>query len=423
MASLSGSASIGKWLKLANYKITKAVQVDSVGPGSYSVAPNLILRVKPTGARSWVFRYQSNGQIAEIGLGKAGLKERGLGEARELAEKMRAAIRAGSDPRAILRPKHDPSALTFKAYSEHYIQHLRNTARSGTARNSKAVEQWASTLSKWAYPYIGEKRPSEITYRDLQTLITQNGLAALPETQKRVRQRLKVILDEAAKEEGEPQRYNPALSVKLDRRPFESIKHHPAASWHDVPAIMAELRKKDTTSALLLRFSILTAARSGEARGAVWSEIDLTSKTWAVPAERMKARRAHRVPLNDEAIAVLNIMADRKHPRSGERIFPGAQGGLLSDVAVNKTLAIAVSGAGIADHVTAHGFRSSFRQWIAEATNFSPEAAELALAHTPKDKVQAAYQRSDLFETRVTIMASWCEFVGDGAGNNVLSVE
>lgn len=396
---------------MAGLKITKALQVDSVGAGSYSAAPNLILRVKPTGARSWVFRYQSGGKVAEVGLGKAGTKERGLGEARELAEKMRAAVRNGADPKTVLKPKHDPAAMTFKIYAEHYIGHLRGTARNGKTRNSKAVEQWPSTLAKWVYPHIGDKRPAEITYRDIQSVLTRKGLAELPETQKRVRQRIKVILDEASKEENEPHRYNPALSFKLDRRAHDSIKHHAAADWRDIPGIMAKLREKDTTSALLLRFSILTAARSGEARGAMWAEIDLEAAAWVIPADRMKARRLHRVPLCPEAVVILKTMAERKHAKAPGRVFPGAQGGLISDVAVAKTLKLAARDAGLDAHMTAHGFRSSFRQWGAEATSYSPEGLELALAHTPKDKVQAAYQRSDLFDSRKIIMKAWADYL------------
>lgn len=396
---------------MAGKKGLTALQVDKLGPGSYTDEANLILRVKPTGARSWVFRYQSGGKIAEIGLGKAGKNERGLAEARELAAQMRAAVRNGVDPKTVLKPKHDPAAMTFKVYAGHYIDYLRATPRNGKTRNDKAVEQWPSTLEKWVYPHIGDKRPADITYRDVQAVLTQKGkagakgLADLPETQKRVRQRIKVILDEAAKEENEPHRYNPALSFKLESRPHDSVKHHAAAPWQDVPTIMASLRKKASTSALLLRFSILTAARSGEARGALWSEIDLDAATWTLPKERMKAGRLHRVPLCEEAIAILKVMAERKHVKSPERVFPGAQGGLISDVAINKTLHAAAAG------VTAHGFRSSFRQWVAEATSFSPEAAELALAHTPKDKVQAAYQRSDLFDARKIIMKAWGDFV------------
>tara|TARA_R110000796_G_scaffold14011_10_gene45341 strand:+ start:24585 stop:25808 length:1224 start_codon:yes stop_codon:yes gene_type:complete len=398
-------------LAMAGKKVTTARQIDTVLAGSYSAAPNLILRVKPTGARSWVFRYQSEGKVAEIGLGKAGTRERGLAEAREYADNMRAAIRNGDDPRSILKPRHDPGALTFKASAEHYIGLLRTTKRKGKPRNQKAVNQWPSTLAKWVYPKLGDKRPADITYRDIQSVLTQTALAELPETQKRVRQRVKVILDEAAKEENEPHRYNPAASFKLEPRDPDSIKHHAAAPWAEVPAIYAQLCERDSTSALLLRWSILTAARSGEARGCVWDEIDRDAAIWTVPAERMKARKEHSIPLSAEALAVLNIMAGRKHP-STNRVFPGASGGLLSDVAVNKTLH------SIRDGVTAHGFRSSFRMWGADNTNFAPEALELCLAHANPNKVEAAYQQSNLFEIRTSIIKSWSEFlVGNKAGN------
>ena len=225
-----------KWRKW-QVKRTAARQIDTAEAGSYSAAANLILRVKPTGSRSWVFRYTSNGKAVEIGLGKAGTKERGLAEARELAERMQAALRNGVDPKTILKPKHDASALTFRHYANSYIKQLRATPRHGKPRNVKAVDQWAATLTKWAFDYkavgasagFGDKRPVEITYGDVKALLTQRSLAALAETQKRMKQRIGVILAEAAKEEGEPHRYNPATAFKLETRKPDSIRRHAAA--------------------------------------------------------------------------------------------------------------------------------------------------------------------------------------------------
>lgn len=340
---------------------------------------------------------------------------------------MRAALRKGENPRTLLEPKHDPAALTFRAYAERYIAYLRTTQRKGKLRNSKAVDQWPSTLAKWVYPHkgvgaslaFGDKRPGDITYGDVKAALTQRGLPELAETQKRVRQRIRVVLDEAAKEEGEPHRHNPALSFKLEPRGADTIKHHAAASWQDVPAVMAALRLKDSTSALLLRFSILTAARSGEARGALWAEIDLTTALWTIPASRMKGGKLHAVPLSAEALAILKIMADKKAEavadkkvEESDRVFPGARGGLISDVAVAKTLRAVLPG------VTAHGFRSSFREWGSENTNFPREALELALAHINPNKVEAAYQRSGLVEIRVKIMAAWADYL-NGSSNIV----
>lgn len=386
---------------MAEINLLSDRKVTSAKAGFHADGGNLYLRVTETGSKSWVFRYQSEGKVKQLGLGAT--KARTLKAAREVAAKMRAALANGDDPALVLKPKFDPDAMTFKRYAEAYIEHLRTARLKGKPRNTKAVEQWPSTLAKWVYPKLGAMRPSAITYGDVRATLTQAGLAALPETQKRVRQRIKVILDEAAKEEGEPHRYNPALSFKLEKRDPASIKNHAAAPFAEVPTIMAALRAKDSTSALLLRFSILTAARSGEARGALWAEIDLEGATWAIPASRMKAGRPHRVPLSDEALAVLKVMAGRKHPDT-DRVFPGALGGLISDVAINKTLH------GIMAGVTAHGFRSSFRQWGAEKTNFSREALELALAHTNPNKVEGVYQRSDLFEVRKPIMKAWAEY-------------
>ena len=168
---------------------------------------------------------------------------------------------------------------------------------------------------------------------------------------------------------------------------------------------MSALRNKDFLSAYCLRFTILTAARSGEARGALWSEINLRTKVWTIPASRMKAEREHRVPLCDEAMEILTKMQQWRID-DAERVFTGTRGGLLSDVAVNKTLH------SIAPNVTVHGFRSSFRQWGAETTSFPSAVLELALAHVNKDKVEEAYQRSDLFERRGELMSSWGSYCG-----------
>lgn len=405
---------------MAGKKITAARQVDTAEAGSYSAAPNLLLKVKPTGARSWVFRYQSNSKVVEIGLGKAGTKERGLGEARDIAEKMRAAVRNGTDPKTVLKPKHDAAALTFKHFAEGYIEQLRVTLLHGKARNVKAVDQWPSTFKKWVYDHkavgasvgFGDKRPGEITYGDVKAVLTQRGLAALAETQKRVKQRIGVILEDAAKEEGEPHRYNPAHAFKLETRKASSVKHHASAPPEEIPAIMAELRKSVSTSARLLRWSILTACRSGEARGALWAEID--GDVWDIPGDRMKAGERHRVPLCGEALEILDAMRAKRvndHPR----IFPGERGGLLSDVAVAKVLKRVKPG------VTAHGMRASFRQWGAKQRGMSREALELALAHTNPNKVEGAYQYDDLFDLRNEIMKVWGGYCGGNPeGDNVI---
>ncbi|HEY0011507.1 MAG TPA: integrase arm-type DNA-binding domain-containing protein [Allosphingosinicella sp.] len=365
-------------------------------PGLYADGSNLYLRLTETGAKSWIFRYSANGKVRQLGLGS--YPARSLKAAREVAADMRAALASGDDPATILKPKHDPAAMTFRLYAADFIE-----AKRREFSNGKHAAQWPSTLERYVYAHIGDLKPSEVTYRHIEKIMCQPDLAGKRETLSRVRQRVQVILEYAAHREGEPHRYNPALSFKLPKRKPTDVRHHAHAPWQEVPAIMAALRLKRATTAMLLRFSILTAARSMEARGALWQEIDLDQAVWLIPAERMKARRPHRVPLSEEAVALLTIMAERKVEGS-DRVFPGERGGLLSDVAINKTLHAIKQG------VTAHGFRASFREWAAEATTFAREAVELCLAHTNPNRVEAAYQRSDLFEPRKAIMKSWADF-------------
>ena len=409
-------------------QITNANQVDAEGPGSYSAAPNLILRVKPTGARSWVFRYQSGGSVKEIGLGKAGRKERGLAEARDLAELMRRDIREGRNPKLRVSAKYDATAKTFADYAANVIE-----VKQDECRNGKHLKQWQSTLDEYCsgkhrgVPNIAAMQPKEITYLDIEAVLKQRALRNVDgslkaETQRRLRQRIAAILKKAAVAEGEPHRFNPAEFYELPKRKRGSVEnHHPAAPWQDCPAIYAALLDKDATSALALRWSILTAARSGEARGALWAEIE--GDLWSIPPERMKMHRQHIVPLCDDALAILAIMAERNPSKEG-KIFPGERGGLISDVAVNKSLALAVKTAGVDAKVTAHGFRSSFRDWIAEETEFSSQAAEWALAHK-QGKVEGSYQRASLLDKRKVIMKSWNDYLQSNANNrdNIVKFE
>jgi integrase len=400
-------------------KITNARQIDSVPPRSYTVAENLILRVKPNGSRSWVFRYAAHGKVKEIGLGKAGTKERGLGEAKELAEKMRAAVRNGSDPRTVLKPKHDPSAQTFRWHASRYIEGREADHKAGRHKNrsAKHLAQWTSTLARYAYPHIGDLLPKDIGYAHIEDMARSKDLAAKAETKYRVIQRVKVVLDEAADHDHDHSRFNPAARylTKL-KRDSRDVAHHPYAPVEAVPALYAALTAKDATSALALRWSILTACRSGEARGALWSEID--GDMWAIAATRMKAGRPHSVWLSDEAQSILEVMRER-NPKQEGRIFPGPQGGLISDVAINKVLSgVVVKVLGEGAKATAHGFRTSFRTWGAEAdAKFSPEALELCLAHIEANKVVAAYNRATMDAERMRILKAWSDYCSGSQDN------
>ena len=355
----------------------------------------LYLRVTAPGSASWFFRVKSNGKVFQKAIGP--VSGWTLATARKKAAAMMQALAEGLDPASELRPKHDPGALTFAAYAADFI-----AGKKADHRSSKAHAQWHSTINAYCGQIAG-KRPGEITYRDIELIVAQPKLSGKRETASRVLQRVRNILDYAAKREADPGRFNPALAVRLPKRKPGEVKHFAAAPYADVPAIVASLREKDSTSALVLRWSVATAARSGNARGALWAHIDLAEAMWNIPGDHMKGGLPHRVPLNAEAQAVLELA--KAKAGSSRRLFPGPQGGLISDVAINKTLHA------IYPNITAHGFRSSFRQWGAEQTSYPAEALEFCLAHIQSNKVVAAYQRSDLFDIRVKVMEDWSTYI------------
>lgn len=383
-------------------ELLAARQVDTLEAGFHSDGGNLYLRVKDTGARSWVFRYKLAGKVTELGIGSKG--DRSLAQARKLAGEMRTALADGKNPAELLS-RRDTKAMTFADYAVELIE-----AKRPEWRNAKHALQWAATLQTYAYPSIGGKLPADVSLADVKAILLPMW-ATKTETATRLRQRIEAVLDNAAVHEKAHGRYNPARwkgnldQVLPNARKVTKRVHHAAAPYDDVPRILSALRDKDFVSAYCLRFTILTAARSGEARGALWNEIDLTAKTWTIPAHRMKADKLHRVPLSDEAMQILTKMQEWRINDS-ERIFAGERGGLLSDVSVNKMLH------SIAPDVTVHGFRSSFRDWGAETTAYPSAVLEAALAHVNQNHVEAAYQRSDLFERRRELMQAWCSYCG-----------
>ena len=378
-------------------EIIAPISVKSLPTGFHADGGNLYLRVKDTGARSWVFRYKQAGKVTELGLGAT--SSRSLKQARELASKMRTAVKEGKNPAPLVKTKQELEAKTFQDYALELI----DTKRSGW-RNAKHAQQWVNTLEQFAYPKIGNKLPANISLADVKSILLDMW-ATKTETAVRLRGRIEAVLDYAIVHE-DADRRNPARwKGNLDKvlpppRKVTKVIHHPSANYIDVPNIMSRLREKDTTSAYNLRFTILTAARSGESRGALWSEIDLNKKVWTIPAERMKAGREHKVPLCDEAIEILETMK-KWNIKNSNIIFMGGRETYITDVAINKTLKA------INPDVTVHGFRSSFRVWGAETTSTPSAVLELALAHVNQNEVEAAYQRSDLFERRRELMTVW----------------
>jgi integrase len=394
---------------MAKIKLLTAREIGTLPPGFHSDGGNLYLRVRDSNSRSWVFRYKQAGKVIELGLGP--VADRSLLQARELAGRMRTELADGKDPAALVRVKWDSTKKTFKDCAQELIE-----SKSKGWRNVKHVQQWGNTLEQYAYPTIGDKAPSDVSLADVKAILLPMW-ATKTETATRLRQRIEAVLDYAAVHENDQSRSNPArwkgvLDKVLPKPSAVTAKvHHPAMPYAELPAFMSVLREKDSLSAYNLRFTILTAARSGEARGAMWSEIDMDSRTWTIPAKRMKAKREHKVPLSEEAMEILTKMQQWRLENS-DRVFPGARGGLLSDVAVNKTLHA------IAPNVTVHGFRSSFRDWGAETTAFPSAVLEISLAHVNSNKVEAAYQRSDLFERRVELMLAWGRYCAN-TGNVV----
>ncbi len=399
---------------MAKIKLLTTRQINTLSAGFHSDGGNLYLRVRDTGSRSWVFRYKRRekrddkvlDKVIEIGLGAVG--SRTLSQAREIAGSMRAAIVNGRDPVTLVRVKRDGTVMTFRDCALALI----DAKRSGW-RNARHAQQWENTLAQYAYPSIGDKLPVEVSLADIKAILLPMW-ATKTATAARLRQRIEAVLDYAAVHDGSDRRNPARWKGNLDKILPAAGKvtkriHHAAAPHTDVPRIMSVLRNKDSLSAYCLRFIILTAARSGEARGALWNEINLNERVWIIPGSRMKAEREHRVPLCDEVMKILAKMQQWRID-DAKLVFPGMRSGLLADVSVNRTLHT------IAPKVTVHGFRSSFSEWGAETTRYPSAVLEMALAHVNSNQVEAAYQRSNLFERRIELMSAWgsyCANIGN----------
>lgn len=369
-------------------------------PGMHAVGEvaGLYLRVAASGARSWALRTTVGARRCELGLG--GYPSVSLAQARERARKTLARIRdEGADPAAERRAARACAPWTFQRTAEAYISTHR-----AQWRNAKHAQQWGNTLGKYVYPEFGAKHVRDVTKADVLSVV-EPLWATKHETAARLRSRIELVLRWAMLRHYRPEGPNPA-EAKLLGLPRASAlarpRHHAALGIDDMHALMLRLRQAQGMGARALEFVVLTAARSGEVRGALWSEIDEAAGVWCIPAERMKAARAHRVPLCTRALALLGAL-----PRFVDcpLVFPSARGSALSDM----TLTAVLRRLGVA--ATVHGFRSTFRDWAAERTSTPPEIAELALAHSIGTKTVEAYLRSDLFERRAELMQRWQRFL------------
>lgn len=376
-------------------------------PGFVSVGgvPGLSLQISPSGSRSWVLRVKVGMKRRDMGLGAyPGVT---LAQARDKARQARDLIEQGHDPilereraQSQLRAAQ-ASAVTFEEAAHSFIN-----AKAAEWTNTKHAAQWKATLETYAFSVLGKLHVADVEQAHILQVL-EPIWTTKTETASRLRGRIENVLD-WAKARGLRSGENPARwrghLDKLLAKPTKvaKVEHHPAVPVDDAPAFCAALQERDGLAARALEFAMLTAARSGEVRGATWAEIDLERAIWVIPAERMKAKIEHRVPLAGRALALLKAL-----PRveGSDFVFPAPRGGQLSDMAL--TAVMRRMGLGYVPH----GLRSTFRDWAAEKTNFPRDLAEKALAHVLTSAVEAAYQRSDMLERRREMMESWADYI------------
>jgi integrase len=386
--------------------------------GLYADGGGLYLQVAANGSRSWLFRYARDKRARHVGLGP--LHTVDVTEARERARECRRLLHSGTDPLSHKRASEAAAKLeaakakTFGECADAYI-----ASHKAGWKNAKHAAQWRSTLDTYAKDLMAVPVQAVDTAAVLRSL--DSIWRTKPETASRLRGRIEAVLSFATARQyrtGEnPARWKGHLDQLLPARTkVRAVKHHPALAYDEVGAFMRDLRKREALAARALEFLILTAARTGEVIGAQWSEIDLVRCVWTVPAGRMKNEAEHRVPLSRAAVAVLEGM---KLFGTDGFVFPGPKRGCgLSNMALLGVLERMGR-----DDLTAHGFRSTFRDWAAEVAHVANEVAEMALAHTIASKAEAAYRRGDLFEKRTKLMQQWAEYCFRGPSeDNVVSL-
>lgn len=375
-------------------------------PGRYADGGGLYLQIGPTGGKSWLFRYTRQGKAREMGLGALNVVS--LADAREAAMSVRRTLAAGHDPletRKAERQQQEAEAsggMTFSECASAYIE-----AHKSAWRNEKHVAQWSSTIKTYVEPVFGTL-PVQAVNLEMVLKVLEPIWQTKPETAARLRGRIESVLDWAAvrrhRSTDNPARWKGHLDKLLPpRSKVQRVQHHAALPFEEIGAFMAELRQREEGAARALEFTILTASRTSEVLNARWDEFDLDAKVWRIPGTRMKAGKDHRVPLSEAAMAVLTRMAEI---RQCAFVFPGQK----KERPLSNMVFLQLLKRMKRSDLTAHGFRSTFRDWAAERTAFSRDVAEMALAHTIGDKVEAAYRRGDLFDKRRELMEAWASF-------------
>jgi integrase len=375
-------------------------------PGFHADGAGLYLKVHEGGSRSWVYRFMRNGKARYLGLGSAGSVSLAL--ARSLAAEARQQLQQGQDPIETRRQAKkeallaDARVMTFRQCGEAYI-----ASHESSWKNAKHCEQWRSTLKRYLYPIFGDVPASAVT-TDKVLEALQPLWSTMPETASRVRGRIEAILDWAkvrgARDGENPARWRGHLANLLPKpSKVAPVQHYPALPFNEVPRFLTELRTFGGPAALALELVILTATRTNEVLGARWSEFEPVQNLWAIPPERTKTGKEHRIALSPRVQAILKEIGEVKR---SDFIFPGQKPGRpLSNMALLMLLRRMKR----AD-ITVHGFRSSFRDWAAEATNFPNFVVEMALGHAVGGKVESAYRRGDLFEKRRRLMTAWAAY-------------
>ena len=394
-------------------KLTARSVASITKPGMHGDGDNLWLVVTPSGTKNWVLRYTLNGAAHTMGLGPVGLIS--LQDARLKAQDARRLLLDGRDPfqsRKAVRTANllnEAKSITFKDAALEYI----GSHKSGW-KNEKHAAQWQSTLETYAFPVFGNLAVASIDVGMIMRAI-EPIWSEKAETASRVRGRIESILDWAkvrGYREGEnPARWKGNLDHLLPARTkVRKVKHHAALPYPEISDFISTLRSHEGAAARALEFAILTATRTSETLNATWSEIDLDAALWIIPSERMKADKEHRIPLSMRAVEILSDLAKTNSTERDRPVFPGQR---AKKPLSNMALLMMLRRMDRAD-ITAHGFRSTFRDWVAEKTSFPNEVAEMALAHSVGNKVEAAYRRGDLFEKRRQLMDAWATFCVTG---------
>ena len=401
------------------FRLTPLTVKKQKTPGLHPDGDGLYLKVTATGGKTWLVRFKINKRPREMGLGA--YPAISLKDARSEAQDARKLLHEGIDPiehRRALRAAQERSAIpTFQELAQSYI-----SDHSGGWRNAKHHQQWTNTLKTYAFPVIGKLPVDEIQLNHILEILKPIW-STKTETATRVRQRIENILDAALvmghRTEANPARWKGNLQHLMSApEKTTAVEHHPALPYRELPALMHKLENNQGLSALALRFTILTAARTTEVLHARWDEFDLEGGLWIVPGNRMKAGKEHRVPLSQLALDILQPLYDC---REGDNayVFPGAKPRKpLSGMSMLMTLKRIQSG------FTVHGFRSTFRDWCAEETTYHPDLAEAALAHVIGNRTRAAYERGDKLERRRELMKSWALYcVKPQSSDNVVQLK